>query len=68
MQEKSDRLNELSLLNEELERNFEEKDRVFNKLNHTIKDLEHQIETYLSSIQDKDKVNINSFEAFYVIK
>ena len=57
MQEKIDRLNELSIVNEELERCIKEKDESNRKLNNLNKDLENKLNMGENKLkQDYEKV------------
>jgi hypothetical protein len=57
LQEKADRLNELKILNEELERDIKEKDEFNSNLQNVIKDLEKNLESYEKAQNDFDQVN-----------
>ena len=61
LEEKTDRLNKLSLFNEEMERNINEKDRENDKLNKAIRDLEASLAKY----EENEKVVLS--QSFFFI-
>ena len=63
LQEKTDRLNQLSIQNEELDRTIQDKEESIIHLTTMVKNLEKNIELNMSDIKEKDEVLRISYQS-----
>ena len=63
LQEKTDRLNQLSIQNEELDRTIQDKEESIIHLTTMVKNLEKNIELNMSDIKEKDEVLRINFQS-----
>lgn len=61
LEEKTDRVNQLSLMNEQLERLNQEKEQMNVQLSNTLKDLEQNLDLHENQKRDNEKVRLIFF-------
>lgn len=61
LEEKTDRVNQLSLMNEQLERLNQEKEQMNVQLSNTLKDLEQNLDLHENQKRDNEKVRLLFF-------